>query len=71
MNSSKDNVTILSLVSYAFHSVVSGFTQQAIAQLIGDPRYVRFNVLIRQDAIGLPFTITDVNVKAALSPQLF
>jgi hypothetical protein len=24
--------------------------QQAIAQLIGDPRYLRFNVLIREDA---------------------
>ena len=52
---------------------MSGFTQQAIAQLTGDPRYLRFNVLIREDAKGLPFTdvITDVNAKAALSPQLF
>ena len=48
---------------------MSGFTQQAIAQLTGDSRYLRFNVLIREDAKGLPFT--DVNAKAALSPQLF
>ena len=46
-----------------------GLTQQAIAQLTGDPRYLRFNVLIREDAKGLPFT--DVNAKAVLSPQLF
>ena len=32
------------------HSWASGFTQQGIAQLIGDPRYRRFNVLIREDA---------------------
>ena len=32
------------------HSWGSGFTQQAIAQLIGHPRYLRFNVLIREDA---------------------
>ena len=25
-------------------------SQQAIAQLIGDPKYLRFNVLIREDA---------------------
>ena len=47
------------------NSWVSGLTQQ----LIGDPRYQRFNVLIREDAKGSPFT--DVNAKAALSPQLF
>ena len=40
-----------------------------IAQLTGDPGYLRFNVLIREDAKGLSFT--DVNVKTALSPQLF
>ena len=51
------------------HSWVSGLTQQAIAQLIGDPRYLRFNVFIREDANGSPFT--DVNAKAVLSPQLF
>ena len=51
------------------HSWVSGFTQQAIVQLIGDMRYLQFNVLIREDAKGLPFT--DVDAKAALSPQLF
>ena len=34
------------------HSWVSGLTQQAIAQLTGDPRYLRFNVLIREDAKG-------------------
>ena len=51
------------------NSWVSGLTQQAIAQLTGDPRYLRFNVLIREDAKGSPFT--DVNAKAALSPQLF
>ena len=55
-------------VYYIPHSWVRGLTQQAIAQLIGDPRYLRFNVLILKDAKGLPFT--DVNVKAALS-QLF
>ena len=38
------------------NSWVSGFTQQSIAQLTGDPRYLRFNVLIREDAKGLPFT---------------
>ena len=42
---------------------------KAIAQLVGDPRYLRFNVLIQEDAKGSPFT--DVNDKAALSPQLF
>ena len=47
---------------------MSGLTQQATAQLIGDPRYLRLNVLVREDAKGLPFT--DVNVKSALSPQL-
>ena len=36
---------------------MSGFTQQAIAQLIGDPRFLRFNVLIREDAKGLPFLL--------------
>ena len=51
------------------YSWVSGLTQQAIAQLIGDPRYLRFNVLIREDAKGSPFT--DVDAKAALPPQLF
>ena len=51
------------------HSWVSGLTQQAVAQLIGDLRYLRFNVLIREDAKGSPFT--DVNAKAALSSQLF
>ena len=34
------------------YSWVSGFTQQDIAQLTGDPRYLRFNVLIREDAKG-------------------
>ena len=57
------------LIQYVPHFWVSGLTQQAIAQLIGDPRYLRFNVLIREDAKSLPFT--DVNVKATLSPQLF
>ena len=57
------------LVLFVPHSWVSGLTQQAIAQLIGDPRYLRFNVLIREDAKGSPFT--DVNAKAAFSPQLF
>ena len=57
------------LVLFVPHFWVSGLTQQANAQLIGDPRYLRFNVLIREDAKGSPFT--DVNTKAALSPQLF
>ena len=34
------------------HSWVSELTQQATAQVIGDPRYLRFNVLIREDAKG-------------------
>ena len=38
-------------------------------QLPGDPRYLRFNVFIREDTKGLPFT--DIDAKAALSPQLF
>ena len=50
-------------------SWLSRFTQQAIAQLIGDPRYLRFNVLTREDEKGLPFT--DVDAKADLSPRLF
>ena len=50
------------------HSWVSELTQQAIAQLIGDPKYIWFNALIRQDAKDSPFT--DVNAKAALSLQL-
>ena len=47
------------------HSWVSGFTQQAIAQLVGDPSYQRLNVLIREDVKDQPFS--DVNAKAALS----
>ena len=43
--------------------VVSG-----IALLIGDPRYLRFNVLIREDAEGLPFA--NVNAKTVLFAQL-
>ena len=43
--------------------------QQGIAQLTGGPRYLRSNVLIREDAKGAPFV--DVNAKAALSSQLF
>ena len=43
--------------------------KKAIVQLIEDPRFVRFNVLIREGAKGLPFA--DVNTKAAYSPQLF
>ena len=31
--------------------------------------YLQFNVLTREDTKGLPFT--DVNVKAAICPQLF
>ena len=58
-----------SFLLFVPHSWVSGLTQQAIAQLIEDLRYLRFNVLIREDAKGSPFT--DVNAKAALSPQLF
>ena len=42
--------------------------QQSIAQLIGNPGHLRFNVLIGEDAKGLQFA--DVNVKAALSPHL-
>ena len=57
------------IIQYVPHSWVSGFTQQATAQLMGDPRYLRFNVLIREDVKGLLFT--DVNAKAALSPPLF
>ena len=56
-------------VLFVPHSWVSRLTHQAVAQLIGDPRYLRFNVLIREDAKGSPFT--DVNAKTALSPQLF
>ena len=60
----------LVLVLFAPHSWVSRLTQQAIAQLIGDPKvYLWFNVLIREDAKGSPFT--DVNAKAALSPKLY
>ena len=59
----------LVLVLFVPHSWVSGLIQQAIAQLIGDPRYLRFKVLIREDAKGSPFT--DVNAKAVLSPHLF
>ena len=40
---------------------LSGFTQQTIAQLIGDPRYLRFNVLTQEDGKNVPFTeLTDV-----------
>ena len=45
------------------HSLASGFTQQTIAQLIGDTRYLRFDVLIQQDAKGLPFTYVNVNLR--------
>ena len=45
---------------------MSGLTQQATPELIEDPRYLRFNVLIGENAKGLPFT--DVDAKAALSP---
>ena len=55
---------MLNMVYQVPHSWVSGFTQQANAQLTRDPRYLRFNVLIREDAKGLPFI--DVKVKAAL-----
>ena len=47
-------------------SLLNGFTEQANSQLIGDPRNLWFNVLIREDQ---PFT--DVSTKAARSPQLF
>ena len=42
------------LMYYVPHSWLSGFTQQAIAILIGDPRYLRFNVLFRENAKGIP-----------------
>jgi hypothetical protein len=50
----------------SFSLIGERISQKAIAQLIGDPRYLRFNVLIREDAKVEPFT--DVNVKVALSP---
>ena len=34
----------------SFSLIGERISQQAIAQLIGDPRYLRFNVLIREDA---------------------
>ena len=43
----------LVLVLFVPHSWVSGFTQQAIVRLTGDPRYLRFSVLIREDAKGV------------------
>jgi hypothetical protein len=36
------------LLSFSF--IGERISQKAIAQLIGDPRYLRFNVLIREDA---------------------
>ena len=60
---------LVSLAQYVPQSRVSRYTQQAIVQLTGDPRHPRFNVLIRKDARGLLFT--DINVRAALSPQLY
>ena len=42
------------LMYYVPHSWLSGFTQQAIAILIVDRRYLRFNILIRENAKGLP-----------------
>ena len=60
---------VYSFINSVLHSLVSGFTQQATAQLVGDLRYLRFNVLIREDANSLPFT--NVDAEAALSPQLF
>lgn len=43
------------LIWYVPHSWVSEFTQQNIAQLVGNLGYLRFNVLILEDAKGLPF----------------
>ena len=60
-------ISVYCLLSFSL--IRERISQQAIAQLIGDPRYLRFNVLIREDAKVEPFT--DVNVKVALSPQLF
>ena len=34
------------MIYYVPHSWMSGFTQQATAQLIGNPKYLRFNVLV-------------------------
>ena len=55
------------LVLFVPHFWVSGLTQLAIAQLTEDPRYLRFNVLIREDAEGSPYN--NVNAKEALSPH--
>jgi hypothetical protein len=57
----------LSLLSFSLIGEQS--SQQAIAQLIGDLRYLRFYVFIQEDAKIQPFT--DLNVKVALSPQLY
>ena len=53
-----------SFVNMFFTLGWADFTPQAIAQSIGDLKYLRFKVLIREDAKGLPFT--DVNVKFSI-----
>jgi hypothetical protein len=55
----------LSLLNFPL--IAERISEYAIAQSVGD--YLRFNVLVREDAKDQPFT--DVNVKMALSPQLF
>ena len=42
--------TVYLLRLSSFSLIGERISQQAIAQLIGDPRYLRFNVLIRKDA---------------------
>ena len=51
------------------HSLVSGFSQQANAQLKRASEGLRFNVVIREDAKVSLFTVAIV--KAALSTHLF
>ena len=51
------------------HSLVSGFSQQANAQLNRESEGLRFNVVIREDAKVSPFTVAIV--KAALCTHLF
>ena len=63
---SLSGVVMLLFVNLSCFSLLS---EHDIAQLIGDLRCLRFNILIRGNLKGLPFT--DANVNAALSPRLF